>query len=125
MGALIDGASLSTSNGPNGPCGEEVFPATSLTVTAGIVALLVSVFGGTFVCTENDEGPTSPDPLGLSLAVHGTTTSVACHATAGGVQVTVGGVRSTLIVKLGVALLTLLPLLVICVSTIFELSVAA
>ena len=111
----MTGGFLSTSNGPKDPCegwGAEVFPATSFTVTCGMVAAFVSVFGGTFVCTENDDGPTSPEPPGLSLAVHGTTTSVACQAGAGGVQATVGGVRSTIIVKVGVAVLTLFPLFV-------------
>ena len=121
----MDGASLSTSNGPKGPAGADVFPAISLTVTAGIVALFVSVFGGTFVCTLNEEGPASPEPLALSLAVQGTSTSLACHAAVGGVQLTVGAVRSVFIVKVGVAVLTLLPLFVTCVSTTFELSVAA
>ena len=97
----------------------------SLTVTAAIVALLVSVFGGTLVCTLKEDGPTSPEPFELSLAVQGTTTSVACQAGAGGVQLTVGGVRSVLIVSVGVAVLTLLPLLVVSVSTTLELSVAA
>ena len=96
----------------------------SLTVTAAIVALFVSVFGETFVWTLKEEGPTSPEPFELSLAVQGTTTSVACHAGAGGVQFTVGGVRSVLIVNVGVAVLTLLPLLVTSVSTTFELSIA-
>jgi hypothetical protein len=96
----------------------------SFTVTAGMVTLLVSVFGGTLVCTVNDDEPESPEPLALSLAVHGTIASVACHATAGGVQLTVGGVRSVLIVRLGVAELTLLPLFVISVSTTLALSVA-
>src|SRR5579872_423808 len=124
----MTGAFLSTSNGPKDPWdgwGADVFPATSLTVTAGMVALFVSVFGGTFVCTENDDGPTSPEPPGLSLAVQGTRTSVICHAGAGGVHVTVGGVRSTIIVRVGVAVVTLFPLFVTCVSTTLELSVAA
>ena len=121
----MDGESLSTSNGPNGPAEAEVFPAMSLTVTAGIVALLVSVFEGTFVCTLKDEGPDSPEPFALSLAVQGTTTSTACHAAVGGVQLTVGRVRSVFIVRVGVAVLTLLSSFVTCVSTTFELSVAA
>jgi hypothetical protein len=90
-----------------------------------MVTILVSVLGGTFVCTENDEGPTSPEPFALSLALHGTITSVACHAIAGEVQLTFGGVRSTLIVKLGVEVLTVPELLVITASVIFALSVAA
>lgn len=128
VGPIITGAFLSTSNGPNDPCGgwgAEVFPAISFTVTAGIVASFVSVLAGTFVCTVNDEGPTNPEPPALSLAMHGTITSVFCHATAGGVQVRVGGVRSTLIVKVGVDVLTIPPLLVTSVSTTPELSVAA
>ena len=47
--------------------------------------LLVSVPAGTVVETENDDGPTRPEPPGLSLAVHGTATSVDCHVTVGGV----------------------------------------
>jgi len=121
-------AALSTSNGPNDPCagcGADVLPAMSLTVTAGMVTLFVSVFAGTFVCTEKDEGPTRPEPEPLSLAVQGTTASVACHVTAGGVHETVGAVKSVLMVKLGVEELTLFPLFVTSVSTMFALSVAA
>jgi hypothetical protein len=126
--ALMTGAFLSTSKGPNAPvggCGNEVFPATSFTVTAGMVTLLVSVPTGTFVDTEKDDGPARPEPLALSLALHVTTASVACHTIAGCVQVTAGGVKSILIVKVGVELSTLLPLLVTTVSMTFELSVAA
>jgi hypothetical protein len=90
-----------------------------------MVALFVSVFEGTFVCTVKDEEPTSPEPFSLSLAVQGTTTSTACHTAVGGVQLTVGRVRSVFIVRVGVAVLTLLPSFVTCVSTTFELSVAA
>ena len=100
-------------------------PATSCTVTAGIVALFVSVPGGTFVCTEKEDGPTNPDPPELSLAMHGTMTSVACHAAAGGVQVTVGFVRSTFIVNVGVDVLTVFPLFVTTVSVVPALSVPA
>src|SRR5579863_1256971 len=52
VGPAITGGFLSTSNGPNDPWGgwgADVFPATSLTVTAGMVALFVSVSAGTFV----------------------------------------------------------------------------
>ena len=97
VGAVMAGAFLSTSNGPKDPCdgcGAELFPATSFTVTAGMVVLLVSVPAGTVVETENDDGPTRPEPPGLSLAVHGTATSVDCHVTVGGVQARVGAVRS-------------------------------
>ena len=128
VGPTIAGAFLSTSNGPNDPWGgwgADVFPAMSFTVTAGMVASFVSVLAGTFVCTVKDEGPTSPEPPELSLAMHGTITSVLCHATDGGVQVNVGGVRSTLIVNVGVDVLTILPLLATSVSTTPELSVAA
>jgi hypothetical protein len=68
-------------------------------------------------------GPDTPEPL--SLAVQGTMTSLACQTAAGGVQVRIGGVRSTLKVKTGVELLTFGPLLVTTVSTTFELSFAA
>src|ERR1700722_7996929 len=115
VGPAITGGFLSTSKGPNDPCagcGAEIFPATSFTVTGGRVTAFVSVPTGTLVCSENAEGPTKPDPPGLSLAVHGTMTSLACHATAGAVQLTVGAVRSTLKLKVGVAVLTWFPLLV-------------
>jgi hypothetical protein len=52
-------------------------------------------------------------------------TSVFCHTGAGGVQVRVGGVRSTLNVKVGEAELKIFPLFVTTVSTMLELSVAA
>src|SRR5271157_3189355 len=99
----------------------------SFTVTKGgtVRAAFVSVPAGTLVETLKEDEPTSPEPPGLSLAVQGTRTSAACQATAGGVQVTVGGVRSTLMVKVGEALLTVPPLLVMRVSMILELSVAA
>jgi hypothetical protein len=128
VGAVMAGAFLSTSNGPKDPCdgcGAELFPATSFTVTAGMVVLLVSVPAGTVVETENDDGPTRPEPPGLSLAVHGTATSVDCHVTVGGVQARVGAVRSKLIENVGVDVLTLFPLLVTTVSTVLTLSVAA
>jgi hypothetical protein len=60
-----------------------------------MLALLVSVPVGTAVDTLNEAGPARPDPPALSLAVQGTVTSVACHAGAGGVQVTVGAIVST------------------------------
>ena len=94
-------------------------------MTGGIVTLLVSVPAGTFVCRLNDDDPTRPEPPLLSLAVHGTITSVDCHAGAGAVHFTVGRVKSTLMVNVGVALLTFKPLLVTSVSTMLELSVAA
>src|SRR5580692_3462893 len=89
VGPLMTGGFLSTSNGPNGPCGVEAFPAMSCTVTAAMVALLVSVPAGTAVDTLNEAGPARPEPPALSLAVQGTVTSVACHAGAGAVQLTV------------------------------------
>src|SRR5271166_6785823 len=102
----MTGGFLSTSNGPNGPCRAELLPAISWTVTAAIVAPLVSVPTGTLVVTLNETGPTRPEPLALSLAVQGTTTSVACHAGAGGVQLAVGGMVSTWTVNVGLALFT-------------------
>ena len=58
-------------------------------------AALVSVPAGTALDTLNEAGPTRPEPPALSLAVQGTVTSVACHAGAGAVQLTVGGIVST------------------------------
>src|SRR5579862_6720085 len=118
----MTGAFLSTQNGPKDPVagwGADVLPAISCTVTGGMLAVFVSVFGGTFVgIVLNEEDPTSPEPPALSLAVHGTTTSVDSHTGAGGVQMRVGGVRSTLNVKVGDAELKTFPLYVTTVSTV-------
>jgi hypothetical protein len=86
-------------------------------------AVLVSVPFGTAVETVK-LGVAGPEPFALSLSVHGTVTSVPCHAAAGDVHTKVGGVRSTLIAKVGSEVLTsvLLLLLVIMASGVFELS---
>ena len=127
LGPLMTGAFLSTWKGPNDPCagcGAEVFPATSFTVTGGMVALFVSVPLGTLVVTEKEDGPTRPDPPELSLAVHGTETSVICQAGAGATQLTAGAVISILTTKARVEVLTLFPLFVTWVSIVLALSVA-
>jgi hypothetical protein len=90
----------------------------------GVVrAVFVSVPFATAVETLK-LGVAGPEPFALSLSVHGTVTSVPCHAKAGGVHTNIGGVRSTLIVKVGRDVLTtvLLLLLVMMASGVFELS---
>ena len=119
---MITGAFLSTQNGPNGPA-TTVLPAMSETFTAKVCAMLVSVPAGTEVLDANGVGVARPDPFALSLAVQGTLTSVACHAAAGGVQLNVGLVLSTLMVSIGRAVLAwLLPSVVTIVSIVPALS---
>ena len=103
-----------------------MLPATSDTEPGVVWAVLVSVPFGTLVVTLNNAGVASPDPFRLSLAVQGADTSVACQAATGGEQLNVGAVRSTLIVSVGLALLTVFaPLsLAITLSIVPELSVA-
>src|SRR5450432_1345442 len=122
--ALITGGFLSTQNGPNGPALVE-FPATSNTVTAEVIALLVSVPGDTIVARLKLACDGSAKPERLSLATQGTPTSGACHPAAGTLQVSAGGVRSKLMVNVGSAVESCPAELVTTLSGVPEESVAA